>query len=61
MRTYNSVYEVIHIYLPENNIAAKRRLTQTVGEAGDLEGVEDPFTGGGFLIILVLVTYLRLN
>ena len=44
MRTYNSVYEVIHIFLPENNIAAKRRLSQTVGEAEDLEGVEDPFT-----------------
>ena len=37
-------YEVINIFLPEFNIAAKRRLTQTVGEAGDLEGVQDPFT-----------------
>ena len=37
-------YEIIHIFFPEHNITAKRRLSQTVGEARDLEGVEDPFT-----------------
>ena len=36
--------EIFHIFLPELNITAKRRFSQTVGEAGDLEGVEDPFT-----------------
>ena len=36
--------EIFHIFLPELNITAKGRFSQTVGEAGDLEGVEDPFT-----------------
>ena len=36
--------EIFHIFLPELNITAEGRFSQTVGEAGDLEGVEDPFT-----------------
>ena len=52
--------EVFNIFLPEFNIAAKRRLTQTVGEAGDLEGVQDPFTDQvGVLDHFGLVTYLN--
>ena len=36
--------EIFHIFLPELDITAEWCFGQAVGEAGDLEGVEDPFT-----------------
>ena len=35
---------VFHILLTKNNVIAERRLIQTVGEAGDPEGIKDPRT-----------------